>query len=353
LFGERVKIFAEDYNGVLSQVLPFFEVVNNPLKAEKYVTWNDLVQPQERTVRMMKDLGKEVIIVEHGMKAVTDYQVDMRDIRNRCGGRPFIADKICVWGNRSRDIMLEAGIGEDRVFVVGSPNLWDYQYKYTCGEEERILRTFAGIKVKDKSDNKLWEFQGHRSGIPVNKERKYIYFFPFHDYNKRGKEDNKRVWDVIKFRSDVIVKLPSGYLSKDDDNPFKELVALPQEEFNKRAITTDTRGSFSNEVNKRLLEKAKCLIATAPGSINGYCWAMDVPVITPFIDYGLRSLKGEVIYDLHPADYTCEVEDINEKIEEVLKNDTLKEQRQQCAREFMGTEVGNPRDLIIKVIRGL
>lgn len=347
-----MKIYCENYNGVLDQIIPFFEETKNPLKAEKYVTWNDLVQPQERTVRMMQELGKECIVIEHGMKAVSDYQIDLKDINNGMGQKPFIADKICVWGNKSKEIMLKAGVSEDRVFVVGCPNLWDYQYRYLCGEEERILRTFAGIKVKDKSDNKIWEFKGHRSGIPVNKERKYVLFFPFHDYTKKGKEENKKVWDRIKFRQDVIVKLPIAYLNKEDENPFKELIDLPQEELNKRAVVSDTRSAMSSEVNKRLLEKAKVAVMTAPGSINGFCYALKVPCIVPSdIDWNLRNLKGERVDDFQVGDYTCKTEDINEMIEEVLKNDTKESDRHKCAVDLMGIEAGNPRDNIISVIR--
>jgi hypothetical protein len=349
-----MKIYYVNFNGVMDCFLPFFEKTTNLLQADKVLVWNDLVQPCKKIVELAREYGKESIMIEHGMKAVTDYQLDFRDINNGMGGRPFIADKICVWGNRSKEIMTEVGISEDRVFVVGSPTLWDYEYRYLCGGEERILRTFAGNKVKDKVDGKLWEFSGHRMGMPTVKERKYILFFPFHDYMPIGIEANRRIWEQLKNRNDVVVKLPTVWLTqKDDDkNPFKELLALPQEELNKRCVISDIRSILSSELNKRLLEKAKIAVIAQPGTTNGMAWAMDIPVIVPDIDWGWR-VNGKRYDDYQIGDYVCDADKINEEIDKVWNHDTKTEERKKCAIELMGVEAGNPRDNILRVIRGI
>ena len=97
---------------------------------------------------------------------------------------------------------------------------------------------------------------------------------------------------------------------------------------------------------------ASCAVMGAPGTTNGLAWAMDIPTLVPKIDWGWR-VNGEIDYDIHKGDYSCEPDDINNAIEKILLQDTLIEERSECAKEFMGTDLEEcPRDLIRKVIGG-
>lgn len=347
-----MKYLVNNYNGIMDCFLPFIQKTTNLLDADKVIVWNDLVQPEKQIVEMAKEYGKESTVIEHGMKAVSDYQKDLKDIYTGMGGKPFIANKICVWGNKSKQIMLDAGVSEERIFVVGSPIIWEHEYKYICEakKDQRILRGFIGMKVKDPTDEKLWEFAGHRSWIPQNKSKEITIFFPHHDYTAYAREQNKLIWDKVKFRDDIFIKLPQSYNNEEDQNPFKEIVKMKPEERKKICAVADTKTGLSNHINRKLLERAKAAVIVAPGTINGVCWSLDVPTIVPKIDYFWR-INGEIVYDIHKADYECDKGGVNEKVEEILKKDTKAKEREEYAREFMGTDAGNPRDNIIKAIK--
>jgi hypothetical protein len=342
-----------NYNGIMDSFLPFYEKETNLLKADKVVLWNGVTNPQVTIINLAKEYGKETIEIEHGMCAVSDYKVDLKDTSNGMGGKPFIADKICVWGKRSAEIMYNAGAPKEKVFIVGSPILWNYEYRYTCDDEERILAGFGGTEIKDKQDGRVWKLMGHREYIPTNKERKYIIFFPYHDATPKGLEENRKIWQQIKNRDDVVVKLSSNYANEKDDNPFKELVKYETKRAKNqppKAFIADTRKQLSTQLNKKLLEMASCAVMGAPGTTNGICYAMQVPTIVPKIDWGWR-VDGKLEFDIHKGDYDCEPDKINEAIDKILEQDTKIDERRECAEEFMGTDLEEcPRDLIRRVI---
>jgi len=366
-----MKVLLRDNNGVCECFKRFLTLESNLLKADKVVVWNDLVGAEKRIVEMAKEYGKESIIIEHGMKAITDYQKNLYDNIWRMGGKTLIADKICVWGKVSADILLEAGISKDRVFTVGSPIVWNYEYKYNCGDDERVVPWFGGKTILDKTDGREWKLTGHRQYIPKHEESKYVLFFPFHDFTTYGAENNRRIWNQIKHRDDVVIKLSTPYARDDSSNPFQEIVQYEQkraelirEKTNDelagrvsnvkeipppKGFIADIRKPMSVALNKRLLAKASVAVMGAPGTTNGIAWAIGVPTIVPKIDWGWR-IDGKQAYDIHEADYGCEKEEINETIDRVLKKDDKKKQREKSAIEFMGTDKGSPRDNILSVL---
>tara|TARA_R100001244_G_scaffold63975_1_gene52992 strand:- start:98 stop:367 length:270 start_codon:yes stop_codon:yes gene_type:complete len=77
---------------------------------------------------------------------------------------------------------------------------------------------------------------------------------------------------------------------------------------------------------------------------------MNVPIITPKIDFGWRDLDDKTIYDLHEADYICDEDKVSATLDGVLSKDTKADIRKSHAIDFMGIELGDPTSNIRKVI---
>jgi len=346
-----MKLFIQNYNNVLNDVQQYYEKTTNLLEAKACVLWNDLVHPQKKIIELAKEHNVPSLVIEHGMKAVTDYQSDLRDISNGMGGKPMIADKILVWGNKSREILLSSNVPKNKIEVIGSPIIWEHNYVYESSGEQRVVKFMGGKHVTDPSTGRNWDLKGCKSFIPQREEGgKIVAYFIHHDYTDYARLQNGRVWDQIKNRDDVFVKLSQPYASKEKDNPFSDLVSIKDERTRReKSIIIPTNLPSNLVFIKSLLRRCAAVVTTNPGTINGICWAMDVPVIVPKIDWHLRDLEGKEIFDVWPGDYTCEVKDLNKTIDEVIKKDTKKEDRKQCAIDFMGVNEGSPT----KNIRGI
>lgn len=346
-----MKILAKDNNGIMSCFLPFFERTTNLIEAEKVVVWQDVKTPCKKIVELAKEMNKETIVIEHGMGAVRDYYFNLWNCKYDRKPHQLIADKICVWGSKSKQMLVESGVSEERIRVVGSSILWDYEYRYTHKDRESIIKYYVGKETIDPETHETWTYAGWKAEIPHNIKRDLVIFFPHHDNTELPVEANKMTWNQIRERTDLFTKLSEPYIHSDENNPFNDLIFLKEEERNKRCVVCNVRTARNMEINKRLLERAKCIVSASPGTINGCAWAMDVPVIQPRIDWFDRTRDGDIVYNIREGDYECEPDKINEKIDEVLKEDTKKEARRKAAIEWMGIEEGNPRDNIIRVIK--
>lgn len=348
-----MKIYLENRNNVLTDLEPFLDITTNLLEADIYLTWNDLIEPQKTNINEAKLLGKPVIVVEHGMKAVSDYQSDLVATFENMGGRALLADYILVWGDKSREILLKAGIQKEKIYVVGSPIIWENEYIYKNQNNEFVtLGFFHSELVVDPRTNQTWKLQGCRSYIPRNETGgKIVGFYPHHDYNGIGMEGNRLVWNQIKHRDDVFICLPQNYVNEEKENPFKELLDLPVEIKSKKAIALNIESPKSIAFHRKFLQKVGCIVSTIPGTINGLCWAINAPIINPRIDWGWRDLAGNVIYDNHSGDYVCNIDKLNKKIDSVLKKDTKQKQREKCAIDFMGVKKGHSRTNMIAAIK--
>lgn len=346
------KIFAHNYNNILNDVLSYYHQTTNLLEAAAYVTWNDLIQPQNKVIQLCKEHNKPTIVVEHGMKAVSDYQKDLRDIKVNMGGKPMIADKFCVWGQKSKDILLAADIPENKVELVGSPVIWVSEYLYkNKNKESRVVPFHAGIEVVDPNTKEKWSLEGCRKHVPQYEAGNIVVFFPGHRVDEFTLQKIQLVYDQIKHRSDVFVMLSENFLNDKEDNPFRDLLKMKDvQEQRTKCIAIPTNSPQNMNFIRCLLKKTKCAISVIPGTINGICWAMNVPIITPKIDFGWRDLDDKTIYDLHEADYICDEDKVSATLDGVLSKDTKADIRKSHAIDFMGIELGDPTSNIRKVI---
>lgn len=346
-----IKVFAKNYNNILNDIIPFYKETSNLLSADVCLTWNDLVNPNKKIVELCKEHGIPSFVVEHGMKAVSDYQKNLKDTHNNMGGKELIADNIMVWGDKSKEIMLDAGVSKDRIHVVGSPIIWDHKYTYSSNNGETKTVPFnAGQTVIDPQTKDEWQLEGITSEVPRNEKRSIIVFFPHHDWTPRAIEKNRLVWEQIKDIPNVFVKLSKPYMNRHENNPFREILDIEDDNERRiKCIGIDTNSPNNLQFIKKLLTKAAMVITAIPGTINGICWSMDVPIIVPQIDWDWKE-NGKTIYDIWPADYRCKVEELENMVWDVKDNDTLTKERLEYANYFMGLDKGSSSKNIISIL---
>jgi hypothetical protein len=341
-----------NFNGILTHLIPLYEKTDNLLLSDFFLTWNDLVSPNKENVRLAQKHNIPAIIIEHGMKAVSDYEKGLKDTSLNMGGCKLIADHIMTWGDKSKEIMIESGASPDKVTTVGSPIIFDYQYNYISLDGEKKKVPFnAGLKVIDPETKNEWTLvDGERSLPTSDKNGNLILFMPYHDWTKKGIEKTTLIWEKIKHIPNIFVAASSAYQNELPENPFLEL--LKEKNYNKRIqkiITSDIRKPTNVDLVKNLFKRAKLVITAIPGTVNGIAWAMDVPTLVPEIEWGWVK-NGKRILDIWPADYSCKLDNIDRKVEDILKDDTKEKDRLHYAKYFMGIDKGNPIENMKKCI---
>jgi len=337
--------FIRNYNNILNDIRHFFHETTNLLESDLYLGWQDLTQPDKRIVEMCAEYKKPSYIIEHGMFAVSDYDPELSDIVTGMGAKKVTASKFFVWGERSKNLLLKSGY--ENVEVIGSPVIYRYEYRYEYEDENVITTRFMGDPYIEPITHKNWRLRERVAKLPSRERKNFVLFIPHHDYSKIGIAMNKLVWDKIKDRPDIIVKLSASYSNKKPENPFLEFITNQETEKNKRYLFSDTNNAINLNILQDLMRKAAVCVTTIPGTINGFAWAYDVPILCPKVDFGWRDQDGNILYNTYPADDTCELDDLNLNIDFLLNNpDKNKENRALCASEFLNVKLNpDPKNL--------
>ena len=83
---------------------------NELMESEVVFMWADF--PSRNEVKTFQEMGKKVIVYEHGFGALFDYELNNRD---------FIADGYLALGSESRDSLIRAGVDSNKILVTGNP----------------------------------------------------------------------------------------------------------------------------------------------------------------------------------------------------------------------------------------
>ena len=319
-------------------------------KSKLYVGWNDIAQPDKKIIELCKKHNVPNLIVEHGKIAVSDYQKGRVNTITQHSQKELIADNIAVWGEASREILLESGVDDSKIHVIGSPVIWDHIYTYKLNDELLNVPFYLGPKNIDPETGDVWELQHCQSSIPQNEKRSVVAFFCHHDYTDLGVENNRLIYEEIKDRPDLFVKGTASYANNRPENPFKELFDMKVEDRATKCIFIDHRAKNNLPFIKELLKRCKCVVSTIPGTINGICWAMNVPVINVDFDWGVRDLDGNRRIEWDDADYLCELKNLNKTIDFICENDHKTELRSLYADRYMGTSAGNSLKNMLELI---
>ncbi len=104
-----MKIYLENCNGVLDEVQKHFKLVSLR-RAERVVLWNDCMPPQ---IQIIKQTTAPVIVVQHG-------RVDDSSANNIYDRHPFLADRICAWGEKDVELFARLGIPRGKIYLTGT-----------------------------------------------------------------------------------------------------------------------------------------------------------------------------------------------------------------------------------------
>lgn len=156
------KIFWNDHNNILTDIVQNFETVRNPKDADVIILWQDVLETGVALARLGHAYKKKVVVVQHGRNATVDY----------CAPHSYNleADKICVWGQTDVDRLLRAGIPKKKIELTGTtvldhkkpkqkhdgvnvifrPAHWDTPYLQENLDLMAKLRTIKGINIITK-----------------------------------------------------------------------------------------------------------------------------------------------------------------------------------------------------------
>lgn len=102
--------FAINYNGVMDDIIPLLKTA--PIEeADVVLIWQDVSDKFVPVVKILKKLGKRVILMSHCFGSCNDYLPPHNHIS--------LADKILVWGQADYALALQAGLAQKTV-ITGS-----------------------------------------------------------------------------------------------------------------------------------------------------------------------------------------------------------------------------------------
>lgn len=246
-----MKILLRDHNGVLSDLRDHFELVNTVQEADAIVLWQDIISMELCIARTAKKLGKPVIVVQHGRRGMTDYAPPFNN--------ELIADKICVWGPKDRDLLISSGISEEKIVVTGTtifewlkgrtphkgtnvlfvPEHWDHD----IDENGEVMEELKKICKKNKWNLKAKIMERH------DEDRYGDYAI----YSNRDKPSHLSICaDAIAW-ADVLVSLSEitfEMLAQASDIPVIVYTDIKPRTLNRNRQYLEYKREYSNAVKK-------------------------------------------------------------------------------------------------------
>ena len=289
-----MKIYAQDHNNILVDVIKQFEEVE--LKdAEVVVLWQDVIGLGKGIAKLAHLQKKPVIVCQHGIHSIVDYCPPL--------SYPLLADKICVWGPRDKEDLLRIGISKKRIELTGTT-------------------IFNHLKPKEK----------HKG---IN-----IIFRPAH-WDIRQINENKVVAEALrKIKGiNIITKLVETQDPEGFDNPIQS--------------HRDEPGHL--EACADVLSKADLVVAVAgDGTFEMMAYFLDIPVVIPDIwspKFFLNKPSFPMIYT--EACDLVSLSNLEKTIWENLEHPEKKEEERKFVTIQQGGRglPGNPLDKIVEVIK--
>jgi len=202
----RPQVHYRDHNAILKNITPHFRIAK-PERAKAFLLWADSFGPIRDVAEQGKRLKKPVIVVQHGRASVREYLPPLNY-------QP-IADKICVWGPRDKDMMLKAGYGTDRIVLTGAPIFDGIKTERIPHEGTNVL--FAPLHWDSEMDENpvIYEKLASIKGVSVTTK----LLQKSHDISRYGKnvvvttqkdpELLDKIFNLMK-RTDIVVTNGSG-----------------------------------------------------------------------------------------------------------------------------------------------
>ena len=293
-----MKIILRSFNQVISDLGKHFETTTDIFQAERVVLWNDVMPTEKSIIEFAHSLKRPVIVVQHGRHGTSRYYPPFNE--------PILADKLCVWGERDKKVLVDNNHPAQKIEVCGTP-------------------IFSYLKPRIKHEG-------------IN-----IVFYPEHwdrevSENKAvAKELRKLRWKNKNIK--IITKIIDGHNPDDYDNPVSSVRTAN----NHLDICVD------------VLTKADVVVGIEEGTFGLLAQAMDIPVVI-MEEWSPKAIGGDERYKTYwrrisEGSKRAILKNLNETILRQLENpDELKEERKIACIQDGGIDIENPIEKIVNVI---
>ncbi len=136
------RIFLTNRGAVMDKVAPYF-FTTSLKKAGVAVLFQDVVGNGLKYANEAKSQGIPIVVVQHGKGASCDYLPPLN--------YKLLTDKLCVWGKRDRDALIDGGIPAEKIVLSGCP-LFDGESSKR-DEHKGINVLFAPGHIRESAKN--------------------------------------------------------------------------------------------------------------------------------------------------------------------------------------------------------
>lgn len=298
----RISIY--NFNGILdtleAEVKRRGDYVPYWQDGEVLVVWQDAVGALSNMCRDTKQMGKKVIVAEHGLLSINDYIPPL--------SKPLIGDVFMAWGQVTKDWLIKkAGFPEERIVITGS-TVFD------------------------------------RMGPKTPHEGKTVLFAPRHWAYEI--DENLEVAETLKTYNKALVYSKIVVGNHDPD-------IYPNPILSERAVGNHLDQCYS------ALRTADVVVGVGEGTFAALAYYMDIPYISvdnwktkPMLgkDYTREEFNSQISY----ACKRVNIANLLNEIDYQLANpDDMKEYRKLFVKEYLNG--GNPKRALenqLKVIYG-
>jgi len=208
-----MKFFIQNYNNVLSDLIQYVQTsgkhstTGKMAEADVIVLWSDVGDWDRMVIQSARSTGKKVYVIQHGRKGSSRYYPPFNE--------PIVADKLLVWGQNDKDLLVKHGHPAKKIEVVGT-TIFDHLIPRQKHEGYNILFSpeHWGVEVEENRVVAGWL---KRVSHHLNVTSKIL---PEHDgklypnpiYSDRNDEKHFEVLSKLLSTTDLVVGISESTL---------------------------------------------------------------------------------------------------------------------------------------------
>lgn len=262
----KIKLFTQNYNNILTDLLEHFDIVDKVENADKVVTWNDVNPFEKALINLAHGYRKKTIVIQHGRRGSSRHFHPFNE--------PINADYFFVWGQRDKDALVDAGHPEKKIKVVGTT-------------------LFSHLKPKEKHEG-------------IN-----IVFSPEHwdDEVQENYDTARELSRIAKINGwDVTTKIINGH----------------NRDWYHKPIYSDRNSPEHMEIVADVLKTADIVVGVSESTFELLAQSLDIPVII-MSDWKPKPCNGDMKYleyrrVISEASKKCNVAGLEEAIKSQLQH---------------------------------
>lgn len=296
-----MKLYLQNWNNILTDIIPHFEIVKKIEEADKVVLWNEVGFLEQGLIKLAHAYGKPVIVMQHGRRGSSRYFPPFNE--------KILADKLLVWGSRDKELLVKAGKPEEKIEVVGCP-------------------LFKHLKPKEAHEGINIVFSPEHWDTEVDENYQTAY-----ELRKLAKKNG---WKIT-------TKIIDGHNQKWYDNPIYSNRNAPEH----LGIVAD------------VLKTADIVVGISDSTFELLAQYLDIPVVI-MSDWKPKACNGDERYLTYRrfVGYglkQCKVSELGDCIKSQLNPqvpfDDMRDARKQECIEEGGVNLGDPIENILKAIK--